>query len=78
MNNPNKPKAPVAGKSTDGQGLTISSKIHNEYGEEFKNNQVDRAGAYAGCINCCGTIPKVLCCVCAACNCGPVRMVSTG
>jgi hypothetical protein len=65
-------------KSRDGQGLTISTKIHNEYGDEFKKNQVDRASSYAGCINCCGTIPKVLCCVCAACDCGPVRRISTG
>lgn len=62
----------------DGYGLTLSKRIHNEYGQDFQNNQVDRASGYAGCIRCCGTIPQVICCVCAACDCGPVRRVPTG
>jgi hypothetical protein len=41
----------------DGYGLSLSKRIHNEYGQDFQNNQVDRASGYAGCIRCCGTIP---------------------
>jgi regulator of protease activity HflC (stomatin/prohibitin superfamily) len=40
----------------DGHGLTLSKRIHNEYGEEFQKNPVDNAGGYAACIKCCGSI----------------------
>ncbi len=62
----------------DGHGLTLSKRIHNEYGEEFQKNPVDNAGGYAACIKCCGSICQTVCCVCAACNCGPVRQIPTG
>lgn len=62
----------------DGYGLTLSKRIHNEYGQEFQKNPKDRAAGYANCIKCCGKIPKVVCCICAACDCGPVKKISTG
>lgn len=62
----------------DGLGLNLSKKIHNEYGAEFQRKPQDRAQGYASCIKCCGTIPQVLCCVCAACDCGPVKRIQTG
>ena len=61
-----------------GNGLNIHKEIHSEYGKEFQDNPKDRAGSYASCIKCCGNIPKVICCVCAACGKGPVRRISTG
>jgi len=61
----------------DGLGLKIHSEIHNEYGADFDGNK-DRAAGYASCIKCCGNIPKLVCCICAACDCGPVRRIPTG
>jgi len=59
-------------------GLKLSKQIHNEYGDDFHNNQTDRASGYASFIKCCGVIPKYACCVCAPCGCGPVRKIPTG
>lgn len=75
--NLNRPSGLNSG-TIDGIGLKLSSQIHNEYGEEFQKKPKDSAQGYASCIKCCGTIPKVLCCICAACDCGPVKKIPTG
>lgn len=62
----------------DGEGLTISKRLNQDYGEKFINNPRDRAGGYSNCIRCCGNIPKFLCVVCSPCECGPVKKINTG
>lgn len=62
----------------DGLGLNLATKLNKVYGKKYSENPVDKASGYSGCIKCCGLIPKVLCVVCAPCDCGPTRIITTG
>lgn len=77
-NNDRPPRSHNTQKTMEGLGLELSNQIHNEYGRDFQEKPQDRASGYAACIKCCGTIPKILCCICAACDCGPVKRIPTG
>lgn len=61
-----------------GDNGEISSLIHNEYGEEFHRTQKTRSNAYQTCLFACGGLSQCICCMCVACECGPMQVIPPG
>ena len=57
-------------------GMTIYPMINKIYGPEFKDT--DEASAYSCYLSCCGTVCQGICCLCAACRCGPILEIPQG
>jgi hypothetical protein len=58
--------------------MTVDSKIHSEYGEEFHKTGKTRPNGYQSCIETCGKLSECYCCICKACECGPVTRIHPG
>lgn len=57
-------------------GLKINNSINAAYGGHYQGK--DEASCYASYLQCAGYCPKIICCPCAACGCGPIKEVNQG